>query len=253
MARALAALLAALGLLTALGDAGARAGTPVPGQQQLLARLLRGLAGSDIARATIGPPPLSFGRPRGTVWLYVEIRGRASNGAGHVRGHWQASILTGLLRDLSVARRFPRIDGQSLVEVLPDGSKKRVGASSIDLEPQTIVSTSEAGLRAVLARAAASASVPVTLVKVTFRRPLGRLAPELLVRTGEPRRFAADGPARVRELFGGITGWGGRPRAEGAYVEVYDTRGRFVLASGYSVRTGLGVGRVAGAPGARPP
>ena len=85
----------------------------------------------------------------------------------------------------------------------------------------------------------------VQLQSYSVGRPLGRVMPEISVKTEEPEKFVADLSWRLPAIAGVLNGGGSEPaRSEGAYVEVRERSGRLVVASAYSVRTGHGAAAI---------
>jgi hypothetical protein len=208
-------------------------------QQQQVA-MLRGLLAdiheSKILHARIGGPPRSFAAGRG-VWIYYDIR--APNDPSVVKGEWQASITSGLLRQISRSRGWPSVKGHSFTLVLPSGATRFDSANALGHPPSNITTISEKALEAILR--ASSQRVGLALTRIQYLRQHGHLAPEIVVEATDPRAFVRDKAKLIWAIVEPVNRGDGHPRAEGVYVDVRDSDGRWVVASGYSVRTGAGV------------
>jgi hypothetical protein len=125
--------------------------------------------------------------------------------------------------------------------VLAGGKERPASASSIVLRPGPSAKTTAPVLRARSAQAAAAADVK--LLRLRINRPLGWPAPELLVRTSDPRAFVAARAENLFRLLDPVTqADDGSLLSEGAFAKVVDERGRVVAIAGFSVRTGKGFG-----------
>src|SRR5205823_625360 len=98
----------------------------------------------------------------------------------------------------------------------------------------TIQAPTDASLEKSLWAGAARAGA--TFKRATYAHVLGHPAVEVTVTTRDALGFVRNRPARLVQLVGALEDHE-QPRAEGAYVEVYDTSGRLVTLSAYSART----------------
>lgn len=211
-------------------------------QQLLLANLRRGFAQPAFVKVRAGPPPRGARNPAWkapSTWLFVGLPRRGV--FEEARGHWQASILSGVFGYESQRRRLPRLRGLSDYIALPGGRQKPSSASSIVLRPGPKSKTTAELLRARAAQGAASANVE--LVRVRVNTPLGWPAPEVIVRTADPAKFVAQRSENIFRILNPVTQADDRSiLSEGAFLRVVDQAGRLVDAAGFSVRTGKGVG-----------
>ena len=224
-------------------------------QAELLAEIQRGFVDLRIAESRIGPPPEPYDasddiRPiPGAVWIFYKIR--ASDHFAYKRGKWQALVTSGLLRDVSATRNLPPVVGHSFTIIWPDGSDQYDASSTLykpEREPADRVDVTQ--LRE-LVRGGAD-KVRVKLVELRVSRPLGRLAPEVVVRSDDPRAFVSRLYDNVWDIVGTINGETGQPLTEGAYIETRDANGTLVDVSAYSTRTGQGTGATNPAYGGTP-
>jgi hypothetical protein len=156
-----------------------------------------------------------------------------------VRAYWQGDVASGVLRELSRKRKWPRVLGHRFILALPKGRQRFDHESVLGRAFQgTIKKASEAELRKLLEDSSASAGV--RLMAVRFARPLGRLAPQITVETSDPRAFARNAADRVWKIVAPINHGAVRPRAEGTFVYVHDQNRVWVAVFGYAVRTSAG-------------
>ena len=220
-------------------DAGATGALSVRQKQMhLLKKILKGIPSSHIARVEIGDPPIGNG-PKGRTWLYFDIA--APDDYQYVRGFWEGLIVTGLFMDVSQQQKLPRLWGRTFTIVRANGKRIYDGSSPI-YRPFKGDTTRANGQRIVALLEQSASTVNAKLQSVTFARPLGRLAPEVVVVANDPSAFLADRDQNVWKIVRPINAGNGRPRAEGVYLDVRDANNQWVTLSAYSVRTGTGVG-----------
>src|SRR5438445_13521946 len=99
-----------------------------PSQAAELQLALQGFSDLRIVEASLGHPPPST-VPGSPVWIYYKLRVRRT--FDYTRGYWQLEVTSGLLRDISKARRWPRVAGQSVTLDLPNGTERWDGGSII--------------------------------------------------------------------------------------------------------------------------
>ena len=247
-ARRLGQLALAVGIsvatASAVGAVPPAARTPPSAKQQLL---LEQMAASFPRRAVISAriakaPPKE--RPSG-YWLY--FKSRASSSPQYVRGIWQSEIIAGLYLHEANAHGWVRPRWYDNTIVLPGGKERFDSGSRLSLTGPfsasgRIEAESKERLRELIGAGAARAGV--RLVSVEFGRPLGQPAVQVTVVTDDPRGFVAEAGTKRGAIIGPINPDEGPALAEGALLEVSDRRGRWVFASGYSLRLGAGVGVV---------
>jgi len=207
-----------------------------PQQQALLREVLAGLPRSQLSDLSITPSE-DF-EPQDASWVVLDVA--ASTSAEDVRGFWQALLVAGLFRDESEVRGLPYVAGKTITVRRPDGSIIDEGSSLID-QPlgHAIQAPTDASLEKDLRAAATRASV--TYKEASYAHLLGHPAVEVSVTARNAIDFVRNRPMKLAQLVGAVE-YHEHPRAEGAYVEVYDTSGRLVTLSAYSVRAGEGLG-----------
>lgn len=207
-------------------------------QERLLTKILKGIPSTHIARVGIGDPPIGNG-PKGRTWLYFDIA--AADDYHYVRGYWEGLIVAGLFMDVSRHEKLPRLWGRTFT-IVRSGGKRIYDGSSPMYRPFKGDTTRASARQIVAVLQQSAATVNAKLRRVTFARPLGRLAPEAVVVANDPSAFLADRNDNVWKIVGPINTGNGRPRAEGVYLDVRDARNHWVTLSAYSVRTGSGAG-----------
>jgi hypothetical protein len=234
-------VLAAIAVATVPAAAADSAPTPPRRvQQSLLAEILRGFPETEVS-GKVGAPSRDWRRGRHpsfaqSTWLYFKLRPRDS--VDLVRQQWQADVAEGLLAGISRSRGWRPVTGQTITLVLPNG-RERFQSSSIHGTAFRggIDHASEADADRDLRSSAER--VGAAVLSVRFPRPLGRLAAEVVVVTDAPEEFADQSFQRVGSIIEPLRG-----RAEGVFVEVRATDGRWVVALGRSVRTASGVASI---------
>jgi hypothetical protein len=204
-------------------------------QSKQLSRILAGFPSLRVS-ARLGRPPAEDRRPR-AAWVYYRLYARTA--IDQVRGHWQGNVASGVLRDVSRQRSWPPVLGHRFTLVLPSGRRRFESESVLGRVFQGgIDRTSEGELRRLLQESANAAGV--RLVQVRFARPLGRLAPQVTVQTGDPRGFVRNAAENVWKIARPINEGSGRPRAEGTFVYVTDPDDTWVAVFAYAVRASGG-------------
>jgi hypothetical protein len=218
-----------------VGDA---AGIP-SAQRRALGRILAGLPSLRIS-GRLGRPPLQDGQ-RNTVWVYYKMRVRSS--PDQVRAYWQGNLASGILRDMSRRRAWPRVRGHRFMLALPNGRQRFDSESVLGRALQGRTERASQGrIRMLLEQASSSAGVE--LVSIRFARPAGRLAPQITLETSDPHGFARDAAANVWKIVAPINHGAGRPRAEGTFVYVRTPQHVWVPVFGYAVRTSSGASAI---------
>jgi hypothetical protein len=134
----------------------------------------------------------------------------------HVRGVWQARVVTGVAAD----QEPDAFSYWGVRVILADGSERVQSRSIVTLHDRGPLPVDEALLEHELSRHA-------QIENLVFHRPSGRVAVEAYLRVDDP-------------------GWRWLPEehvGEGAYLELRDRDGRLVREWGYSRRCRGGVGR----------
>jgi hypothetical protein len=204
-------------------------------QDLLLDQLLAGVVDSRIVAARVGDaPPIT--EVSGATWLHFEIETRSE--AEYLRGYWQANVVAGLFRQLSLEQSLPDLRGRSYVRLWPDGREEPYGDTAIDIEPQPAGRAIPAAtLQADLTDAAEHAGLSVDQVLVS--QPAGYAVAEVIGRTRDPKVFVGSMNAATAQLFGAAFGdVDGPPRVEGIYLEVRDTAGELVYVAASAPRVG---------------
>lgn len=206
-------------------------------QQALLREILAGFSQSQLSQISFVSPPEDF-EPQDATWLQFDVS--ASDQPNSVRGFWQALMVAGAFRDESAVRRLPYVAGKTITVRAPDGTVLDEGSSLIE-QPlgHNVTPASDASLRTMLQSAATRAKVRVR--GISFAHPLGRPGAEVTVTTTDANAFIRNRQTKLRDLLGALYD-PARPQADGVYLEVLDSAGQVVTSSGYSVRTGEGVG-----------
>jgi hypothetical protein len=210
-----------------------------PTQSKLLADLITPFRDNRIAKTVIGTPPPQTQFDRG-AWLYFTIR--AANDRQYARGVWEASIVAGLFRDIGDSYGWPDIRGRTFSVLRPSGSIVYDGSSIIVRQFSGVLrKTSEERLTQILRSSAAKAHLEI--VSVRFIRLLGRIAIYAVARAPDGAAFLSDRNQRLATTLKPVnTALSGRPLCEGTFLEVETPNGRWLTASGYSTRTGTGIG-----------
>jgi hypothetical protein len=204
-------------------------------QSRALARILGGFPSLRLS-GRVGRPPREDGQPR-AAWVYYKMR--VQSAPDQVRAYWQGKVASGVLRDVSRRRQWPRVLGHRFTLALPNGRHRFDSESVLGRAFQgTIEAASEAELRTLLEESSVSAGV--RMMAVRFARPLGRLAPQITVETSDPRAFARHAAENVWTIVSPINRGTVRPRAEGTFVYVHDPNRVWVAVFGYAVRTSAG-------------
>jgi hypothetical protein len=207
-------------------------------QDETLQRILEGFPDLRISDARLGKPPTGYAGSAGATWVYYKIR--AATDPHYVEGHWQALVVSGLLRQISSTHDWPRVRGHSFAIVLPSGQERPDSSSVLGHAfTGTIARSSERALRMFLE--ASAASVGATVTRIRFARPLGRLAPEVTVEVHDAAAFIENQAQNIWAIVEPVNRGTDRPRAEGTLVHVRNGRGTWVAESGYAVRAASGV------------
>lgn len=220
----LCAVVAATVVGTATADTARR--PPRSVQQSMLQQILRAFPETSVT-GRVGATSREWGRPSHT-WIYFKIRSR--NAVEQVRQTWQTRVVAGLLAGISRSRGWRPVTGSTITIVLPDGRERFSSASVIGFSPGGIQHATEAEAERDLRESAATVGAAVQTIR--FPRPLGRLAVELVLATDRPQAFADRSFTNIWAILDSLRG-----RAEGFYVEVRASDGRWVAALGTSVRT----------------
>jgi hypothetical protein len=132
------------------------------------------------------------------------------------------------------------VSGHRFTLILP-GGRERFNSESVlgNAFRGTIDPASEQEIRRIVQESVPAAGL--SLVELGFARPLGRLAPEVIVETAEPDVFVRQAEKNLWRIVAPLNRADPRPRVEGTYVLVRDPTRTWVAASGYSVRTSGGV------------
>lgn len=208
-------------------------------QDLLVQEILAGMLDSRIVGVTVGAPPEDFEQRGNRSWLVFRVAVR--DDADYIRAYWQGTIVAGLFRELSPARGLPRLYGLSFVKVWPDGRTEDADAGIIDLEPQVSRELPAASLDGRIRAAGEKFGASIKSIKMSA--PLGKLAPTISIQVQNPRAFMnSDGKYEIMRAVRG--GGSDLPAAEGVLLEVRDAQNHLLTISGYSVRTGSGVGTV---------
>lgn len=207
--------------------------------EQLIAAILRGIPHTNVSRAEVGLAPASFGQPAGTNWIDFQIR--SSSSPAYVRGYWEATLVSGLVRDVGASKGWSIPAGQSFTRVLPDG-RKRFDSAGLVVRPfeGDIDAASLAEIDTTVRDGAQQIGADV--VSIAYLRPLGHLAPIIVLRVRRPVNFVRHEDQLVWDVVDALDRGAGKPRVEGTLVDVLDTRGRLISVSGFAVRTASGVG-----------
>ncbi|HEV2902761.1 MAG TPA: hypothetical protein VGW30_05820 [Gaiellaceae bacterium] len=230
--RAFVSALLAVGIVVVAAPAESAPRPPRSVQQPLLQQILRGFPDTKVS-GRVGAPPRGMGVNRHasfarSTWLYFKTRPRES--VEYVQQSWQASVAMGLLAGISRSRGWRPVTGKTITIVLPDGRERFSSASVIGFSPGGIQHATEAEAERDLRESAATVGAAVQTIR--FPRPLGRLAVELVLATDRPLAFADRSFTNIWAILDSLRG-----RAEGFYVEVRASDGRWVAALGTSVRT----------------
>jgi hypothetical protein len=207
-------------------------------QSEAARRIVASFGDRMIADFRIGELPPGIAQ-RDAVWIYYRVH--AATTLQQVRGYWQGLISSATLRTMSASRGWPNIAGHSFTLLLRDGSE-RFDSQSVLGHPfyGAVAPTSESALRSILR--SATKSQGVSLQTIRFPHPLGRrVVVEASVSTRDPSAFARNASKRLWRISIPIVRNGGRPRAEGIFVEVHDLHGHWVAAYGYAVRIAAAV------------
>jgi hypothetical protein len=190
------------------------------------------------ARIAKAPPKK---QPSG-YWLY--FKSGASDSAQYVRGVWQGLIMAGVYLHEADRRGWirPRWFTQSVV--LPGGKELFNSGSRLSLSGPfsatgKVQQASEEKLVELVRAAALDAGVK--LVSVEFGRPLGRVAVQITVVTGDPWEFVAEGDETKWKIVDPILRGDAPALAEGTLLEVRDRKGRWVASSASGARLGPGI------------
>lgn len=232
----------ALGCGAVQGSEPERRENGAPGEDPtglLLRQVQNGLHDSQVLEVRVGLPPDADFEPQGAPWLYIKVA--ASDQNDYVRGYWQALVVTGLVRDVAHGRGLFDLLGKTVTIVYPDGHEMRLASTVID-QPfiHPIVDAAPTATEQAVRRAAGETGAKVSTIR--FSRPLGRVGPEIMLTTGDPRAFLAHRARRLGAIRRAAIGTSVDPRAEGAFIHVRDQAGKLVTVTAYSVRTGEGVG-----------
>jgi hypothetical protein len=212
-------------------------------QQALLTTIVADSDGASIQSVEIGKPP---GCPDDCpdpehpddAWVYVTAAAPTRGPAG-VRAFWDALLVAGAFRDESHARQLPPVLGKTIEVRFADGTTDEGGETIISQPPEhAIRETTDEELTAMVTSAVAGDGVSVDSVEIV--RPLENAV--LVTITVEDAKAFIERRDEVLYRLGEQIAQGDAPRAEGLYVQVVDSSGAPVTASGYSVRTGEGVG-----------
>ncbi len=205
-------------------------------QRALISEILRTLDATHFEAVAVTSPPEEFAT--GADWL--EIRVRADDPVENVFAHWQALLLAGLVRDLSVPRALPDILGKTITVVNSLGKQLETASTVIDQPNQhNIADLTPAQAEQRVRASATRAGLEVAKFR-SFETP-GGFVTEMLTMTNDAVTFSASRSIKLFNIIDALNN-ASTPAGEGAYIEVRDSLGQFVTVSAYSVRTGEGVG-----------
>jgi hypothetical protein len=206
-------------------------------QEALLQEIMTGLGSTQIQTVELGqseePPPDHLDA------RFIRMTIRAADRAHAVKGYWQALLLAGAFRDLGYQAGLPPLYRTVAKVRYPDGDEEDLGSSVIG-QPfvHDIALLTEDELTREVARAAAGLELKIT--SISFVQPHNR-GIMIQARTDDARDYAINANRIRGQLFERLVAHT-RPLVEGTYLEVRDASNELVEASGYSVRTGGGVG-----------
>lgn len=202
-------------------------------QEEALVEILRGFPRRQ-SSARLKRAPSAYGK-RGARW--VEYRVEVASDADQIYGYWQAFVATGILRSVSMSRRWPDVAGLTFILEFSNGQSRldHEGLIGSGFRGNVKQSSDEDVIKAL--RRSASES-QVELVDIQFARPLGRLAPEITVETADPAQFRRIAEARLRAIADPILHRADAPMSEGIYIQVRDSDRRWIASYAHAVRAG---------------
>lgn len=203
--------------------------------QEELARIVAGYPATPIEAISTGAAPHGY-RLHG-LWAFVSING--TDEFRYIYGKWQSLLAIGVKNDLLRDHERQKIVGVTFFRVKPRGSKQFDESGVIERPFRNSfapIAKTDLQQRIVIAARLADLNV----IRVQYLNVLNRLAAEITVRVAYPALFLNRRDRAIATLVRHTNG--GRAGPEGTYVRVVDARGTVVTTSGYSVRTGSGVG-----------
>jgi hypothetical protein len=209
--------------------------------QKLIAEIAADLPGMNKVQLVVTHAPHDWpGISDSRHWVRATIQ--ASSSLRYLRLEWQSVLVTALARDLAARLHSPpSIAGISRWwQKRPRGPTRFDAAETLGNPFQTRVERlSEKSLRQRVLRAAKRAKVK--LVSLTFLRLLDRTALDLVVRASDTTDYRGGLSVGLYELSRPC---GERRPAgcEGQLITVLDKDGKVASKSGFSVRTGIGMG-----------
>jgi hypothetical protein len=206
-------------------------------ERRLLIAILNGFP-ERLLTAELGRPPEGFRptAPPRARWLYYTIS--LSVRQDYIRARWQGAIASGLYRDVAPTPKLPPLDGHTFFVVRPGRPKKfdHEARISRSFEGATARRPREALLRLIKVGARKAG---LRIERVQFADPLNYLAPEIFAVAPRPRAFLADQADSVDAIIRPIAIAQGQPLSDGVYLEVRDSRRRWLSSDGVAVRAGI--------------
>lgn len=214
-------------------------GTPA---QEALARQVLAKLGplNRIASLAFERPPADYGSAEGSTWITLTTV--VEEPSASTAAEWQALLVVGALRDLSVREGLPPIAGRTIGLRLPDGSTGDLNSSVVD-PPSAPASDGlpVADLTRDVRGGAAKADIKVVRID---NLPLLSPALSITVLASDPASFIGQRPQKLADLLGGIYAGADAATSDGVYLEVHDQADRLVMISAFSSRLREGLGWV---------
>jgi hypothetical protein len=205
-------------------------------EQRAVRESLSGLPQAPIVDVTIGKVPTDFG-PSDANWISIDAS--VADVRDVSEADWYALMLAGAFRAKSAALGLTPVLGKTINVRLTDGTLVDSASSTIE-QPSVppIAPQADTVTRGIVDEAAASAGLSVQ--SFDFVRPERDGIVVSLVAKDRPsveqwrKRFLTAVLAKLAAPE--------RAHVEGTLIKVFDDSGNLVAVSGYSVRTGEGVG-----------
>ena len=210
-------------------------------EQRLLRSVLERVGGASIVAAELGrapgcPDDCFVASDPDARWVYFTLN--VPDRSRSVRAHWEALLVVGAYRDEATAVGIRPVEGKTIVTAYPAGEPDR--QDSVLARPHSAAVSAVPSDNLVRLIAAGARDSGAALDSVAFLQPK-QLAPIIVVTTPDSHGFISERSVRLHEIHGRIID-SEQPLVDGSYIEVRDRDGALVTASGYSVRTGEGVG-----------
>jgi hypothetical protein len=202
-------------VLTNLGSGHRAAGR---GGSFSLPEIITSVGAPDVASASVD----TSGKSGMGVVVDLALSG---GGSSRIEDYWKALLVAGAYRDQSGGK----------VTALKITTPYESGITVIDVGPPTPGTSDESAATAdIKTRLARLGLVPLM---VSFAHPTG-LAPIVIAQTTNPAALlTGDRESVAHSVFGSLQQY------DGTYLRVVDDTGHLVLETGFSVRTGQGVGQ----------